>query len=327
MSRVLITGGAGMIGSYLAKELSSLGYSIVVYDLAEQFERKMDYFNALSQANSITICQGTILDRYKLSESAAGCDVVIHLAAMLGVKRTEDNRLECLNTNINGTVNALDASISCGARRFIFASSSEVYGEPNYNPIDEDAELKGKTVYAISKLAGEEYVKGYSQIHHGFNYTILRFFNTYGESQVNQFVLSRFVDKVTNELDPEVYGDGRQMRSYCHVSDACRGIRLAMESKKAVNEVFNIGNSDECFTLLDAAQAVISTLKPNTKLAPRLVPFSESDRDESREIFQRVCSIKKAREVLGYNPTTKLTEGIKRMAESKSYNSWVDHHD
>ncbi len=144
---------------------------------------------------------------------------------------------------------------------FVIASSSEVYGEPSINPVHEGAETKGKTVYAVSKMAAEELAKGYHQIHPKLNYTVVRFFNTYGEGQVAQFVISRFVKRVLEGLNPQVYGEGAQTRSFCHVTDVVEGLREILERPLARNRVYNIGNSKEVYSLIELAQKVIDVLK------------------------------------------------------------------
>ena len=161
------------------------------FDVGEQFARHDTFMRELKSDKLETI-SGTILDRFKLNTGMKDCDIVFHMAAMLGVKRTEDNRLRCMETNVSGTDTVLSACVFNRVNHVVFASS-EVYGEPSNNPISETDETKGKTVYAVSKLAGEELVKGYNQL--PALITIVRFFNTYGEGQVAQFVLAKFVKR------------------------------------------------------------------------------------------------------------------------------------
>ena len=180
---IFITGGAGLIGFTLTKTLLQMNYNVAVFDLKEQLIIKEDSFKELLKKypNSFKIFPGTLMDKYAVIKALKGYEVVIHLAAILGVKRTEDNKLQCLNVNVNGTENILNACLQNENTHFLFGSSSEVYGEPISNPVNEECITQGKTVYAISKLTGEELVKGYAQLYKNFNYTIIRFFNTYGE--------------------------------------------------------------------------------------------------------------------------------------------------
>jgi UDP-glucose 4-epimerase len=234
---------------------------------------------------------------------------------MLGVRKTEENRLGCIEINITGTENVLNACVMNSCRKVIFASSSEVYGEPTRNPVREGDETKGKTVYAISKLAGEELVKGYHQLYPGLKYTIVRFFNTYGEGQVAQFVLARFVKAVLEGRNPVVFGDGSQMRSYGHVDDVTDGVVAALERDCADARTYNLGNSTQVMTLKDLAQKVIDTLAPERGLKVEVLGhFDGSDRIAEREIHIRYCDTTRAAAELDYRPTITVEEGIRRIA-------------
>ena len=164
---VLITGAAGLIGKALTKMLLESGYSVKCFDLNEQFDRNSEYFKDLPNRDRMSIFCGSILDVNSLRKAIDGCDVVVHLAAMLGVMKTEKDKLGCINVNIAGTDNVINTSVMHNVKKFIFASSSEVYGEPDSNPISEEQTTKGKTVYAVTKMAGEELLKGYNQYYKG----------------------------------------------------------------------------------------------------------------------------------------------------------------
>lgn len=322
--RIFITGGGGMIGLALARNLLAHGYEVTLFDLSEQFTRRKAEVEALQRKGNIALEVGTIMDRWSVTLASRNCAAVVHLAAMLGVRRTEENRLLCMDINVNGTENVLNACIHNNIEHFVLASSSEVYGEPTVNPVHEGVETKGKTVYAVSKLAAEELAKGYNQIHPGLSYTIIRFFNTYGEGQVAQFVLSRFAKRVLEGQNPQVYGDGQQTRSFCHVSDAVDGVRAALETPAARNRVYNIGNSREIYSLTAAARKVIDTLKPESGLSVDLVDFDNSDRTADREILVRYCDTARAREELGFEAKVTLEEGIRRIARAEIHSSWTN---
>lgn len=322
--RIFITGGGGMIGLMLARSLLQNGYAVRLFDLSEQFARRKADIEALKELGDVDLAIGTIMDRWSVALAAKGCSAVVHLAAMLGVRRTEDNRLLCMDINVNGTDNLLNACAINGIGHVVFASSSEVYGEPTVNPVHEGVETKGKTVYAVSKMAGEELVKGYHQIHPDLNYTIVRFFNTYGEGQVAQFVLSRFVKRVLAGENPQVYGDGKQVRSYCHVSDAIGGVRAILEKPVARNRVYNIGNSTEIYNLIETAQKVIDVLKPEAGLSVDVVGFEKADRVPEREIITRYCDNSRAVSELGFGPKITLEEGIRRIAAAQIHEDWTN---
>lgn len=324
-NRILVTGAAGMIGLALTRNLLRAGYAVRCFDVYEQFLRRKEEVQALRRLGDVEITPGTILDRWAIAEAAAGCGAVVHLAAMLGVRRTEENRLMCMEINVTGTDNVLSACIKSDVGHVVLASSSEVYGEPTENPVTEETETKGKTVYAVSKLAAEELTIGYHQIRSSLDYTVVRFFNTYGEGQVAQFVLSRFVKRVLAGENPTVYGDGTQQRSFCHVTDAVEGVRLILETPAARNRTYNIGNSAEVFTLAEAARKVIETLAPDSGLGVDIVGFEGADRPREREIFTRYCNTSRAEKEFGYHPQVSLEEGIRRIAAAPEiHDTWVD---
>jgi UDP-glucose 4-epimerase len=274
----------------------------------------------------MTVHSGSILDNNAIRKAIQGVDVVVHLAAMLGVQKTEDDMLGCIEVNINGTNNVLNAAVFHNVKKFVFASSSEVYGEPDSNPIVESQTTKGKTVYAVSKIAGEELVKGYNQQYSKLDYTIIRFFNTYGEGQIAQFVLTKWVKMVLEGKNPIVYGDGRQIRSYGHVDDITKGIKKIIENKISNGKVYNLGNSNQIRTLSELAQQVIDVLSPDKNLEVDVIgSFSGADRDSSREIHSRHCNTSLAEKDLDYSPLISIEEGIRRIAKQKNiYSDWPE---
>jgi UDP-glucose 4-epimerase len=324
--KILITGAAGLIGKSLIKILLDSGYSVVCFDLSEQFYRNIDFFRNVKNSGKMTVHSGSILDNNAIRKAIQGVDVVVHLAAMLGVQKTEDDMLGCIEVNINGTNNVLNAAVFHNVKKFVFASSSEVYGEPDSNPIVESQTTKGKTVYAVSKIAGEELVKGYNQQYSKLDYTIIRFFNTYGEGQIAQFVLTKWVKMVLEGKNPIVYGDGRQIRSYGHVDDITKGIKKIIENKISNGKVYNLGNSNQIRTLSELAQQVIDVLSPDKNLEVDVIgSFSGADRDSSREIHSRHCNTSLAEKDLDYSPLISIEEGIRRIAKQKNiYSDWPE---
>lgn len=308
--KVLVTGGNGLIGKAVVKALLKEGLSVRSMDLAKSNIKGVEHF------------VGSILDVNNVNQAVRGRDTVIHLAAKLGVKRTETHRLETLNLNIQGTVNILEACIKNDTEKVIFTSSSEVYGDQNVELISETCHRNPKSIYGVTKLAAEEYMQAYKS-YYGLDYTILRYFNVYGPGQVAEFVIPRFIKAVMNNKPPIVYGDGSQIRSFCYVDDIARGTVLALLSKKANSEVFNLGNDKDKITLLQAAMKVIEISGKN--LTPRLVPFNEADRTAERDINKRIPDISKARKLLGYEPEVFIEEGIKKvMKEGRIIESWTE---
>jgi UDP-glucose 4-epimerase len=306
--KILVTGGAGCIGIQICNQLVKKGYKVVLFDLYEQINTVKTYLDS-----RIELFFGSILDISCIREAIRGCDGVIHLAAYLGVRRTELNKIRCLEINIDGTRNVLNSCSVNKIKKIIFASSSEVYGEPLENPVTEKEITKGKTVYAISKLAGEELVKAYYD-EFKIDYTILRYFNTYGPHQISQFVIPKFIYMVSNNRPPVIYGDGSQERSYNFSKDSASATIKALVSKKTNSKVLNIGNSKELINLRDLANLVIKVCSKNKKLKPIIrSDFKKTDRKKEREINRRFCSTELAKKLIGYKPKTKLEIGIRQV--------------
>jgi UDP-glucose 4-epimerase len=245
------------------------------------------------------------------------------LAALLGVRRTEVNRLRCLEINVDGTKRVLDCAIQHRITRLVFASSSEVYGEPLENPITEETITQGKTVYAISKLAGEELCIGYAQRYPGFEYVILRFFNAYGPYQAAQFVLPRFVYNAMAGKPLIINGSGEQIRSYCYSEDTGRGVVDALLSSQAAGQVINLGSSERPISLKELADLVVAASgNPRTEIR-HAEDFAGTDRPPEREIHRRYCSGEKAKRLLGFTPKISLEEGIRRIMDSQTvFEKW-----
>lgn len=317
--KILVTGGAGCIGIQVCNQLVKAGKKVVLFDLYEQINTIRDFLD-----KRVEVFFGSILDVSSVREAIRGCDGVIHLAAYLGVRRTELNKIRCLEINIDGTKNVLNACSLNKVKKIIFASSSEVYGEPLNNPVTEQEITKGKTIYAISKLAGEELMKAYYD-EFKINFTILRYFNTYGPHQISQFVIPKFIKMVTENKRPVVYGNGKQERSYNFSSDSANATIKSLFSKKTNSKVINIGNSKELINLKDLANLVIEICGKSKKLKPILKgSFKNTDRKKDREINKRYCSTNLAKKLINYKPSTKLEKGLKEVLKvGVSKNKWA----
>ena len=314
---ILVTGGGGFIGSSMVSFLVKQGLKVRVFDLSEQILKN-------PPPEEAEIYKGSVLDTNDVTNAMHGCDYVIHLAAMLGVKRTEMKRLDTLNVNILGTINVLEGCIKEKIKKIVFASSSEVYGDQMKIPISEENPLHPKSVYAVTKLAGEEYVKAYKN-RYGLEYTIVRFFNVYGQGQVAEFVMPRFIKCVLDNKPqpPKIYDKGDQIRSFCYVDDIVKGTFLALINKKANSEIINIGNDKEPISIRDLAYKVISLAQKD--LEPEYVAIDDSDRSAEREILRRIPDISKAKTVLGYEPEIPLSVGILKVMEHRNIEeSWCD---
>jgi len=292
--RIGITGGSGFIGTNVANALKAK-YEVVIFD---RHKPKIE---------DIEFIKGDIIDD-SIKKAFEDCDVVIHLAAAVGVKITEEDPILTLNTNILGTKNVLEACKSNNVKKIILASSSEVYGEPLKTPIEESDPAIPITGYGVSKIAAEEYVKAYA-VNFGLKYTILRFFNVYGPGQSKDFVIPEFVNNASKNNPILIHGSGSQIRSFCHISDISKGVSLSIE--KGDNEIINIGNANEPITISELAKKIIGIT--NSKSSIQFVPFTDSNRRRQKEIINRIPSIKKAERILSYKPEISLNDGISML--------------
>ena len=300
--KILITGGNGFIGRTIIRIFSNNGYKLNVLDITKRrFLKKktIKYFN------------GSILKYKDLSRAMDRCDAVIHLAAALGVQKTDNQPLNCLNVNIQGTINVLDACVKKKIKKVILVSSSEVYGDHKGKKIKETDQVIPKSVYAVSKLVGEEYIKSYGK-KFGLKYNICRFFNVYGFDQRPDFVIPIFFKNSLTNKTISVYGNGNQIRSFCNVYDAATGM-LKILKKGKNRQIYNIGNDKEPISIKKLADKIKKITKNKTKI--KFVKYKNADRKKNRDIFYRSPNINKARQDLLYKPSIKLDDGLKMMLD------------
>ena len=296
--KIIVTGGSGFIGSNVVKYLSK-NHEVKIFDFKKPDNLDNEFI------------QGDITDSKHVINSIKDCDVVIHLAATLGVVNTETNPVLTLDTNLGGTINVLEACKINKIKKIIFSSSSEVYGEPLKIPMDEDDKPIPMTTYGIAKFAAEEYIKAYSKTF-GLEYTLFRLFNVYGDQQATDWVLPEFVSKAISNKDIIVHGDGLQTRSFCYVTDISNAFSLTLD--KANGQLINIGNNHEPITIKELANKIIEL--SNSKSSVKFIPFEETKRNRS-EILIRVPNIEKAEKLLDYVPKISLEEGILKVIKKQ----------
>jgi UDP-glucose 4-epimerase len=230
---------------------------------------------------------------------------VFHYAAVVGVKRTLENPIMVLD-DIQGIKNILDLSKRTGVQRVFYASSSEVYGEPVHLPQHEiTTPLNSRLPYAVVKNVGESYFRSYHQ-EYGLDYTIFRFFNTFGPKQSTDFVMSKFIDSALKNEDITVYGDGLQTRTFCYIDDNIEACANAMWKNQIVNDVVNVGN-DELTTIYQLAETIIRLTGSQSKIV-HLPPLPDGD------MTRRQPDISKTRQLL-QRPFPELDEVIRRILE------------
>lgn len=301
MIKILITGGAGFIGSSLAIRLlqNPLYYVVIVDNLltgeiakVPLHERCKFIKSDVNNYNDIS----TIMTAYKF-------DYVFHYAAVVGVKRTTENPVMVLN-DLQGIRIILDLCKNTSVKRIFFSSSSEVYGEPVELPQNEDTTpLNSKLPYAVVKNVGESFCRSY-QREYGLDYTIFRFFNTYGPKQSIDFVISRFLRLALRNEPVTIYGNGQQNRTFCYVDDNTECAVRILERDLLVNDVINIG-SEHPVTILELAELIIRITNSQSKIQ-FLPPLKEGD------MSRRQPDASKMKGILGKEMIS-LEEGLKRI--------------
>ncbi len=307
---VLVTGGAGFIGSHLIEKLLGSGNKVICLDNFDPF-----YDPAIKRANlhpslddsRFTLIEGDIRDQAALSSLFQSNDIstVVHLAAMAGVRPSVENPQLYNEVNVLGTTNLLEQCRQTGVAKFVFGSSSSVYGLNDTVPFTEDSAV-GRTAspYGATKLAGEVLCHTYHHLY-GIPTICLRFFTVYGPRQRPEMAIHKFIRLVHNENEVPIFGDGTSRRDYTYVADIVSGIVSAIESDCQF-EVVNLGRS-ETVVLLDLVRVIEAALGKAAKI--KFLPPQRGD------VPITFASVEKAGKLLGYEPTVSIEEGIKRMVQ------------
>ena len=300
--KIFITGGAGFIGTRLCESLVEEN-QIVVYDNGHRNALKDTPFAHHPNLRFIT---GDVLDRDQVNKSMKGCTLVIHMAAIAGIDSVVKEPLTTMKVNLMGTENVLEAAVEKGVERFVYFSTSEVYGPLVYKASEEDETTQGpvgemRWTYSVSKLAGEHLAHCYMG-KYKLPVVTLRPFNVYGPHQVGESAMRKFIASAIQNQDIDIYGDGTQIRSWCFIDDFAQGVLASLTEPSAIGEVFNIGDPKQTITLLALAEKVIHLAgsRSEIRFKKRTMP----------DVHVRVPSIEKARRILGYSPQVTLDQGI-----------------
>lgn len=304
MINILITGGAGFIPSSLADVLSkNKNYNIVLVDNFLTGNKRK-----ITKAPNVKFIKCDVNNYKDISPimTSYRFDYVFHYAAVVGVKRTLANPVMVLD-DIQGIKNILDLSKNTGVKRVFYSSSSEVYGEPVELPQNEHTTpLNSRLPYAIVKNVGEAFCKSY-HVEFNLDFTIFRFFNTYGPKQSTDFVISKFLRAALSNHDITIYGDGNQTRTFCFIDDNIEASIKIFEQNLFVNDVINVGN-DILFTIKDLAELIIKLTNSKSKIV-FLPPLKEGD------MTRRQPDITKMKSVLERD-LLPLEDGLKKLIES-----------
>ena len=300
MSKILVTGGAGFIPSHLIDALLENNHEVTSIDNFVTGKK-----DNLSKKENHTFIQA---DVNKLNEiepilRKGNFEYIFHYAALVGVQRTLNNPIGVLN-DLSGLENIFFLAKETKVKKIFFSSSSEVYGEPVELPQREYlTPLNSRLPYAVIKNVGECFCKSYKQ-EHNIDYTIFRFFNTYGLRQSKDFVVSKFIELAKDNKDITVYGTGLQTRTFCYIDDHIEATIKAFENNVFNNEIVNIGNNEET-TILHLAETIIKVLNSKSKIK-HLNPLKEGD------MTRRQPDIKRMQSLLGRDFTS-LEKGLKKI--------------
>lgn len=305
--RVFVTGGAGFIGSTLIGRLVE-DNEIVVFDNLSR--------NALAKTNfadhaNLTLIEGDVLDLDAVRRAMAGCDVVVHCAAIAGIDTVTRSPVTTLRVNMLGSANVLEAAAGLDScERVLCISTSEVFGGRAFQAHENDDAVIGpvgepRWTYAVSKLAEEHLAIAYFQ-EQFLPTVVLRPFNVYGPGQVGEGAMRNFVTAALADEPLHIYGDGSQIRAWCFVDDMVQGILTGLTHPSAVGESFNIGNSRAVSTTLGLAETIVRATGSRSEVV--FVPRNSAD------IAVRIPDTSKARELLDFEAEVGLYEGLERTA-------------
>ncbi|MBM7701279.1 NAD-dependent epimerase/dehydratase family protein [Metabacillus iocasae] len=313
MVKVLITGGAGFIGSHLSKNFIEKGHDVAIVDMLHPYysiNRKKQQLAHVRQAGSFRFYEVNLLDEVKTKEifEVEQPEVVIHLAAIPGVMQSLEKPLEYVDYDVKATINTLKAAGEVGVKRFMFASSSSVYGDHHEKAMKEEM-ANGKVIspYAAAKYSAEAFCHAYQSIF-GYSLTILRFFTVYGPWGRPDMAIGNFIQSAIHHEPITIYGQ-HTARDYTYIDDIVRGIEAAMWHNHQ-NETFNLGSSAPV------------TIEQLTTIIQKHFPHLKIEREVSRigDVRNTWADLTKAQQLLSYNPSVTIEDGIARTVEwAKGY--------
>jgi UDP-glucuronate 4-epimerase len=307
--RILVTGGAGFIGSHLVEKLLAAGYEVAILDDFNDF-----YDPQIKRDNIAAVSKDTVIHHVDLRDSAAVRNVfhrekfetIVHLAARAGVRPSIQYPQLYYDTNVSGTLHLLDAARVTGVERFIFASSSSVYGISKTVPFSEDQHLtQTLSPYAATKIAGEFLCSTFSHLYQ-MRMVALRYFTVYGPRQRPDLAIHQFTRRIYAGQPIDQFGDGTTRRDYTYIDDVIQGTIAALNYDRSPFDIFNLGES-ETIQLNDLISAIEKALGKKAKV--NRLPEQPGD-------MPLTCAdISKARKLLGYNPITQFNEGLPRFID------------
>lgn len=306
-SKILVTGGAGFIGSHIVDRLLNAGFEVFVIDnlCSGQLENIAPHRNR----EDFHFIQGDIRNLDLVNSTLRDVDAVFHGAALVGVSASVENPILTNEVNVTGTLNLLKACLDSSVKRFIYTSSAAVYGKTETSPHSESLVPHPISPYGVSKLAAESYAMVFYEVY-GLETVCLRCFNVYGPRQMYgpySGAITIFVNQLLDDQPITIYGDGEQTRDFVNIQDVVDASILALTRKNAVGEVFNIGRG--IATSINLVASMLQEITGKTKLE---LMHTNPRRGDIRHSY---ADITKARKVLGYNPKVELKDGLTQFVK------------
>ncbi len=319
--RVLITGGAGFIGSHLAEEYLSRGHEVyIIDDLSTGYIENIRYLEQMGDfEHRLFFYNKSIFDENVLLDLIGTCDVVFHLAAAVGVEYILNNTLASIDRNIHGTEEVLKMCARF-KKKLLITSTSEVYGKHLHAPLKEDDNIiygppsKFRWSYAASKLM-DEFMALCWHRQNNLDVIITRLFNTIGPRQTGAYgmVLPRFVTQALKGEPLTVYGDGKQTRTFTYVKDVVTALRRLMKQDGVSGEIFNIGGTRE-ISIIELAKLVIEVVGSDSEI--KIIPYDQAYTHDFEDMLRRVPSIEKIQKYIEYHPIIELEDIIRELVSS-----------
>lgn len=307
-SKILVTGGAGFIGSHIVDRLLNEGFEVTVLDNLDTGH--LENLNPHMDKEDFHFIQGDIRDFNLVKETMKNMDAVFHEAALASVTLSVENPVLANEINVTGTLNVLKVASDLHVKRFIFASSAAVYGDSQFPTKRENMILKPTSPYGVSKLGAEKYVELFHKVY-GLETVSLRYFNVYGPRQRFDIncayggAITIFTNRLLKNLPPIIYGDGEQTRDFVYIQDVVEANMLALNAQKAAGEVFNIGTGTNV-----SLNQLTNTLKE--RLNRKDLKTVHAD-PRPTDIRHGYADITKAQKILGYNPRFSFEEGLTEL--------------
>jgi UDP-glucose 4-epimerase len=321
--KVLVTGGAGFIGGHITEQLATKGHDVTIidnhvpyYDLGIKEHNVESAREAASAAGgSYELVEDSITDEQTVDKLVADVDVVYHQAAQAGVRKSIEQPKKVNHYNVNGTVEILEAARKHNVERVVVASSSSVYGKPEYLPYDEDHPTTPVSPYGVSKLATEQYARTYSEVY-GLPTVSLRYFTVYGPRMRPNMAITNFVSRCLHGEPPVVFGSGEQTRDFTYVTDIRRVNEQLLTDDSADGEIMNVGSTDN-IDIQTLAKVIRDEINPSLNIV-----YDDPRKGDAEHTH---ADVSKANELLGYEPTINIREGVRKFIDWYRENEdWYD---